>query len=341
MNHFPLFSLPPEIQYEVLDSCSNRTLATALSVSHRINFLVKLVMANRMSKVCGLPTSSNCNASKSESATGQILLRAYSPEDLSQASAHWFDTEYVETNNRCEFNYAFNSPYSSSPSTAFNSEDDEENQDSDTDMKASTPQSAQGKSSKHLDKCFKVDLQPQSKFRIKSHLRTSVSGMRNAGNSQTVQYAHPLARRQQFASRNAQQDVPTHDHDPAFGMNHNQIAKIDIVEGDDFGQVVLQVSMSLGRSQQVPVLLFQKTQRVYAEWTHNDEYLIHNKEMTCRIQVTQANRELRTNDFGEKYRSYEVMVQELVFNTGFLLEQIEKRVPIQHEMVQYRVSHGQ
>lgn len=364
MNTFRLFDLPTEIQYLVLDSCSNKTLTQVLSVSRKVNSLVKDVMASRMSRACGLPASILEN-SNSHSHTpqqqqpgtyGQILLRAYSPEDLSQTSANWFDTIYVETNNRSEFNYDFDRPYSSTPSSAANSDEDhdaemegdeEAGNNSDTDMKASTPQSRDGTGKgkaalAQLDSCFKEDLLVHSKFKIKSHLRSTSAGMQNAGNNQTVPSTHPLFRRREYArrdpaSRGAATEIPLLSSSGQSEHPANQIATLDIVDGDLFGQVVLQISLSLGPNQQVPIVLFQKAQRVYADWVYSDEYLLHNKELTCRLQVTQSDPTLRTNDFGEKYRTYEVLVQELVFNTGYLLGRMEECAGDRYEMIQYRM----
>lgn len=363
MNTFRLFDLPTEIQYLVLDSCSNKTLTRVLSVSRKINSVVKDVMANRMSRACGLPASILAGSTHSQpqqqqqqqASHGQILLRAYSPEDLSQTSANWFDTIYLETNNRSEFNYDFDHPYSSAPSSAATSDEDQEGDEaghtSDTDMKASTPRSQDGNGSGNskaalaqLDSCFKEDLLVHSKFKIKSHLRSTSAGMQNAGNNQTVPATHPLFRRREYArrdpaSRGAAFEIPllSSSGTSISQQPANQIAKLDIVDGDLFGQVVLQISLTLGPTQQVPVVLFQKTQRVYADWVYNDEYLLHNKELTCRLQVTQSDPSLRTNDFGEKYRTYEVLMQELVFNTGYLLGRMEEGAGDRYEMIQYRM----
>lgn len=327
MTSFSLYALPPEIQYLVLDSCPNKSLARMLRVSRRTNSLVKQIMANRLSRVCGLPTSLDDTQSTSR---GQILLRAYSPGDTSHTSVNWFDTEYVETNNQTRFHYHFSSPYSSHPSTASNS---------DVEMNPSTPQSLSSSrcKSKQLHGYFNEDIVPQSKFTIKSHLKTSYNGMQSAGgNNLTLTPAHPLLRRQLAAQ------LLQHHTNPVEGsslQSPNQVASVDIVDGDGFAQVVLQVAVTLSNSQQIPVLLFKKTQRVYAEWAQEDEYLIHNKELTCRIQVTQSDPTIRTNDFGEHFQRYEVLVQELVFNTGFLLSQLEYFIPQQSEMVRY-VSSG-
>ena len=306
-----------------------------LQVSRKINSLAKQVMANRLSKLCGLPSTAEQDSDNDEDLDhphGKILLRVYSPEDISQTSVNWYDTDYVETNNKSEFHYLFDKTYCSQPSTAHNS---------DEEMTPSTPQSSSASASRKAtllhEKHFAEDIVAQSKFTIKSHLRSSYNGMRSTGNSHTLTATNPLLRRQ-LAARNSHLLHTSNSSSSSLHRPTNQVATIDIVEGDSFGQVVLQVAVSLNNSQQVPVLLFKKTQRIYSEWVHEDEYLIHNKELTCRIQVTQSDPTVRTNDFGERFQRFEVLIQELVFNTGFLLNQLESNVPEQYEMVQYKVS---
>lgn len=362
---FDLFKLPTEIQYQVLDTCPATTLVQVMQANRRINGLVKDVMASRMTRLCGLPSSLqalHAGPDHDDSAKkARLLLRAYSPEDLSSESTNWFDVEYVESNVS---GYTFDHEYDSQPSTAFNSDDDDDDEHemdhdmgqakqhdddgSDEDMRPSTPSSVASTDpgisrtkARHfhhrnllaskLHKHAQVvddEIVAQSKFRIKSHLKTAATGMYRANGASS----HPLLWRHQQRLREASASAFSASHNP---HNPKHIASVDIVTGDMFGQVVLQLSLSLPHHP--PQLLLQKTQRVYSDWTQEPEYVVHNKELSARLQVVQSDAGVeRTNDFGEVYTRYEVLVEELVVNTAYLLWKSE--VSDVDELVRYRRS---
>ncbi|CAN6598734.1 hypothetical protein TRVA0_001S06238 [Trichomonascus vanleenenianus] len=108
-----LLDLPLELQYLVLDKCDPQSLANLLVVSHRANTLVKEALAYRVRSCVGLPRSMRDASDKLHS---NLVLGLYSvDEDIRQA--HWYDTNYIATNNLESFHYSFDGPYSSTPST--------------------------------------------------------------------------------------------------------------------------------------------------------------------------------------------------------------------------------
>lgn len=362
----PFVRLPVEIQYQVLEHCSARTLVTVMRADKRTNALVKDVLATRMSRLCGLSASqqqeNNLTAKDSDynrlppNKRPRILLRAHSPEDLSPESSNWFELEYAESNAQ---GYAFTREYGSEPSSAYNSdhEDDDDDKDddkdvamadtdsegSDTDMKASTPQrsSTHSHTNSHshshshsphrnslLAKLFSSfhhydnDLIAQSKLTLKAHIKTAATGMSIHSTATAYTAANP-SHPSFWLTQHSYHGSPS----PSVASAHNpkHVASLDVVKGDTFGQVILQLSFS----NPSPHNILQKTLRIYTDWTGEPEYLVHNRELSARVHVVKrkdvAGGEPMRNDFGEEYERFDVFVEELVVNTAYMLSKLENR----------------
>jgi hypothetical protein len=330
MSSFSLFSaLPEEIQYQVLDSCSSQTLVAVSSTSRKLNSITGQVLSSRLSALCGLPTSAQIG--KSGSATAQIsqgplafVLKAYSPEDLSHTSVHWFGTEYCENNHFSDFDCNFAHAYCSQPSTAHNS---------DKDMNASQPSQKRRPGMARRKKCPR-DLIPQSKFTVKSLIKSSTYGTRSPRRSHSrlpdllaigQQQQHELQLQQQIQLQLQQNQLPQEQH-----FSNHQVATLDILEGDAFGQLVIELSATPVSSFLTnTVQILQKTHRIYPAWALDHEYAVHNRELTLHLQVIKANGStpLR-NEFGENFDRFHIIVTDIVVNMAYLLHQLEKTLLI-------------
>lgn len=283
---FEFNRLPGELQILVLDSCANKTLASMLSVNHKVNDLTNQVLSSRLTNLCGLPTT-HISTPTPPSAPLQFLLKVYSPQDLRPSSVNWFAMDYVENNHFSDFHYSFNHTYCSQPSSAHNS---------DNDMQASAPDSSS------------AELIPQSKFAIAKPIDSFRNRNRFPPHAASI---HAMIQAQEQAQQ--QHQLP------------NQVATLDIVDGDNFGQIELELfatAPELGNT----IPLVHKTQRIYAEWADDFEYIVHNREVTCKVQVIREKTdedEVRVNDFGEKYTRFKVIVSEMVVNMAYILAQLE------------------
>lgn len=331
MSSFRLFSaLPEEIQYQILDSCSSKTLVAVSAASHKLNDIAGQVLSSRLSALCGLPTSAQVG--KSGSTTAQIshgplafILKAYSPEDLSHTSVRWFDTEYCENNHFSDFDCNFEHPYCSQPSTAHNS---------DKDMNASQPLRKRRLDAAKKKKSHR-DLIPLSKFTVISQIKSSAYGIRTPRRSHSrlpdlfaigQQQEHEQQQNEQQLPQQLQLELqqPQLPQEKHF-LNH-QVAVLDILEGDAFGQLVIELVATPARSLFTnTVQILKKTHRIYPAWAQDHEYAVHNRELTLHLQVIKANGStpLR-NEFGENFDRFHIIVTDIVVNMAHLLHQLEK-----------------
>lgn len=303
MPSFSYFTaLPEEIQYQILDSCSSQTLAVVLSTSHKLNSLTSQVLSSRLSALCGLPKSTQlCYATDLTPETPQgpfgFVLKAYSPEDLSRTSVHWFDTEYSENNHFSDFNCNFAHSYCSQPSTAHNS---------DEDMHASLPP-RKHKITPVYQKKHHTELVPQTKFRVKSHIKSSTYGSRTSRRGQS--------RLSELLSIEQQENQHI----------EHEIATLDVLEGDAFGQLVIELNATpIDYSLTNTTKIIQKTCRISPDWALDHEYAIHNHELTLHIQVVKDNGSTPLkNEFGENFDRFHIVLTDIVVNMAYLLHQLE------------------
>jgi hypothetical protein len=126
---------------------------------------------------------------------------------------------------------------------------------------------------------------------------------------------------------------------PSLENEPRYVATLDIPEDDYFGQIILRLHISLHRYCNIPQRVLEKAQRISTDWFMEDEYLVHNHELTYRLRVQRTTREPVVNTFGESIHRYQVEITELVLNTGFLLDKVEAICGTQ-DLFAYRLANS-
>lgn len=300
---FPFYSLPPEIRQSVLRRCDSLTLTALLGVSRATNQLVKQIMADKLRDLLGMPDALRYNHDDTETLNRGMVVSCFSPS--SETETHQkFLFNYMESNDQTNFNYRFDFPYSSNPSSAYNSDDDDDDES------------------------------------VMSRVCSRVSSISTVDDAPAVltdnhqEFNHPFFQRKRPRTEDDKMDLNAHSKfslqktsTQVFPHDH-YCASLDIGSEDYFGNLILRVSLGLNKYGNTPIHLMELSQRVDSNWWMEDEYIVHNRTITYRMMVDRVTRDPIENQFGELVHRYNVDISEIIFNTGYLLNTIENTIGV-------------